>query len=120
MPISLTIDDSLAHQLKPYESNLAEILELGIREWTARSDGGYSGVRSVLEKLAELPGPKEVLALRPNPHLQERLEILLEKNRTIGWSLEDQKEWDQFQYVEHLVRLAKTSAARKLQEIRST
>lgn len=114
MPITVTIADELAHQLKPYETQLAEILELGMREWNARKDTGYHGVNGVLERLAALPTPEEVLVLRPAPRLQERLEALLEKNRTTGWSAEDQREWDQYQYVEHLVRLAKLAASRKL------
>ena len=72
------------------------------------------GLSSVLEKLAALPTPQEVLALRPAAPLQERLEELLEKNRTTGLSANDQREWDQYQYVEHLVRLAKASAVRRL------
>jgi len=114
MPTTVTIDDDLANQLKPYEAQLSEILELGIREWQARDDSGYSGLNSVLEKLAALPAPEEVLALHPTPPLQERIDVLLEKNRTSGLSSTDQREWDKYEYVEHLVRLAKTSALRKL------
>lgn len=116
MPLTLTIDDDLASQLSPYQAQLTEILELGIREWQARGEPGYSGVHNVLEKLAALPGPEEILALRPTAPMQERLEALLEKNRTTGWSPEEQREWGQYQYLEHLVRLAKASAARKLNE----
>ena len=114
MPITFTFADDLAKQLKPYESHLGEILALGIREWQARGELGFHGVNSVLEKLAALPTPEEVIALRPAPPMQERIDALLEKNRTTGFSAEDQREWDQYQYVEHLVRLAKTTALRKL------
>jgi hypothetical protein len=114
--ITVTINDELANQLKPYEAQLSEILELGIREWRARGEVGYNGMSGVLEKLASLPTPEEVLALRPTPPLQERLDTLLEKNRTTGLSPTDQREWDNYEYVEHLVRLAKTNALRKLKE----
>jgi hypothetical protein len=119
MPITVTIDDNLANQLKPYEAELPRILELGIREWQARDQTGYHGVSSMLEKLAALPSPEEVLAFRPAPPLQERIDALLEKNRTTGLSPKDQLEWDEYQYVEHLVRLAKTHAARKLREAKA-
>ena len=119
MPTTVTIADDLARQLEPYEAQLPEILELGIREWQARGERGYNGMSSVLEKLAALPAPEEVLALRPAPPLQERIDALLEKSRTAGLSLDDQREWNQYQYVEHLVRLAKISAARKLKEAAS-
>jgi len=114
MPLTLTIADDLASELKPYEDKLTEILKLGIREWQAREEPGYTGLSSVLETLAALPDPAEVLALRPAPQLEQRLEALLEKNRTKGWSPSDQREWDQYEYVEHLMRLAKISALRKL------
>jgi hypothetical protein len=119
MPTTVTIADDLANQLKPYEAQLPDILQLGFREWQARHEAGYNGVSALLEKLASLPAAEEVLALRPAPALQERIEVLLEKNRTAGFSPDDQREWDQYQYVEHLVRLAKASAALKLKENRA-
>jgi hypothetical protein len=114
MSITLTIGDDLANQLKPYESQLREILELGVREWQARQENGYPGLRGVLEQLAALPTPEEVLVLRPAPAVQERLDTLLERNRTVGLSAEEQREWDQYEFVEHLVRLAKANAVRRL------
>jgi hypothetical protein len=116
MPTTVTIADELADRLKPYEGQLSEILELGIREWRARSEAGYNGMSSVLEKLAALPTPEEVLVLRPTPPLQERLDALLEKSRTTGLTPTDHREWDNYQYLEHLVRLAKISATRKLKD----
>jgi hypothetical protein len=116
MPTTVTIADELAKQLKPYEAQISQILQLGIREWQARREAGYNGMSAVLEKLASLPSPEEVLALRPAPPLQERIDLLLEKNRTTGLSVDDQREWDGYEYVEHLIRLAKANAARKLKE----
>src|ERR1700687_1499561 len=113
MPTTVTIADELADRLKPYESQLSEILELGIREWRARTEAGYNGMSSVLEKLAALPTPEEVLALRPTPPLQERLDDLLEKNRTTGLTPEYPSEWDTCPSLGHLVILAKNSATRK-------
>ena len=117
MTVTLVIADDLANRLRPYEAQLSEILELGIREWRARGEMGYNGISAVMEKLAALPAPEEVLALRPAPPLQERIDALLEKNCAAGLSLEDRREWDLCQYVEHLVRLAKLNAVRKLQEV---
>jgi hypothetical protein len=117
MTVTLTIADDLANQLKPYEAELSEILKLGIQEWRARGEAGYSGIRDVMERLAALPAPQEVLALRPAAPLQERIDSLLEKNRAAGLSPDDQREWDLYQYAEHLVRLAKTNAAKKLQDV---
>src|SRR5947209_122597 len=101
MPMTVTIADDLAKQLKPYEKQFQQIVELGLRELRARSETGYHGVSSVLEKLAALPNPEDVLALRPAPALQERIDDLLEKHRTASLSADDQREWDQYQYLEH-------------------
>jgi hypothetical protein len=112
--ITLTVPDELAGRLRPLEQELPRILELGIREWSARGDPGFAGLAGVLEALAALPTPEEVLALRPGPALQERLEELLEKNASGALSPEERQEWEHYRYVEHLVRLAKARAALRL------
>jgi hypothetical protein len=113
--ITLTVPEELATRLQPVGDHLPQILELGIREWNARRGAGFSGFADVLETLASLPAPEEVLALRPSASLQERLDELLEKSQAAGLSPEEQGEWEQYQYVEHLVRLAKARAALKRQ-----
>ncbi len=72
---------------------------------------------TVLETLASLATPEEVLALRPSSGLQERIDALLEKSHSGSLLLDEQREWDQYQHVEHLVRLAKMRAALQLQGI---
>src|SRR5437868_3645039 len=114
MPISVTLPDELATQVRLYEHNLEQILALGIQEWNARREHEFTGLNSVLETLASLPGPEEVLALRPCAAVQARVEELLEKNRNAGLSPEEKREWDHYEYVEHLVRLAKSRAVLKL------
>src|SRR5260370_278037 len=112
--ITLSVPDEPATRLGTVEKELPQILELGIREWHARREAGFSGMAGVLETLASLPTPEEVLALRPSSALQERIEELLDKNRCGVLSSEEQRERDQYQYVEHPVRLAKARAALKL------
>jgi hypothetical protein len=114
MEITLTIPEDLARRLQPVEKDLPHILDLGIRAWNARGEAGFSGLADVLETLASLPGPEEILALRPSAALQEQIEELLEKNRTGSLSTAEQRAWEHYQYVEHLVRLAKARAALKL------
>jgi hypothetical protein len=112
--ITMTVPDELATRLGPVEKELPKILELGMREWNARCGAGFSGLTDVLEALAALPTPEEVLALRPCAGLQARIDDLVEKNRGGSLSPDEQREWEQYQYVEHLVRLAKARAALKL------
>lgn len=57
--------------------------------------------------------PEEILALRPSPELAQRVSTLLEKNRTVGLSPDEELEWQRLEYLEHLVRIAKGKAALK-------
>ena len=70
-------------------------------------------VSDVLETLARLPSPEEVVALRPSPILQARIETLLEKIRTDGLTSEERKEWERYEYIEHLIRMAKIRAVQR-------
>jgi hypothetical protein len=114
MEITLKVPDELASRLQSVEEDLPRILELGFREWDARREAGFTGLASVLETLASLPTPEEILALRPSTVLRERIEQLLEKSHCGSLSPQEQGEWKQYEFVEHLVRLAKARAALKL------
>jgi hypothetical protein len=115
MQISLNVSDELAPQLRSHnEAQLSKIFELGLRELNAQGQPEFEGTAEILEFLASLPTPEEILALRPSETLQNRVSALLEKNRTEGLSLDEEREWEQYQYLEHLVRLAKAKAHIKL------
>ncbi len=110
MLITLDLPNELATRLKPLTNQLPRILELGLRELNADAQLGFEGTAEVLEILAGLPTPKEILALRPSEALQARLSVLLEKNRTEGLTSEEEQEWERYQYLEHLIRIAKAKA----------
>ena len=67
--------------------------QLGLREWLSAAPD-YAGMADVVETLARLPSPEEVLSLRPSPGLQDRIELLLAKNRYGSLSTAEQTEWD--------------------------
>jgi hypothetical protein len=114
MQISVDIPDDLAVRLDSLQDQLPQILELGLREWNADAQSGFVGLAQVLEFLANLPSPEEILALKPSPSLQQQIEGLLEKSRTVGLTAEEERLWQQYEYVEHLVRIAKAKALIKL------
>ncbi|WP_437729774.1 hypothetical protein [Sorangium sp. So ce1335] len=114
--ITLDLPDELADRLRSHADRLPKILELALRELDAASVTSFSGASDILEFLASLPTPEEVLALRPSPQLQARTSELLEKNRSVGLSPAEDEEWQRYQAVEHLVRLAKAKAALKLRQ----
>jgi hypothetical protein len=117
MQISVEISDELALRLTPLQDQLPQILELGLREWNRTTRSGFSGLTDVLEFLANLPTPEDILALKPSEALQQQISALLEKNRAVGLTLEEERSWQQYEYVEHLVRLAKAKALLRLRDV---
>lgn len=95
--MTLDIPEELATQLQPLEKQLPRILELGLRELNALTQLGFEGAAEVLEFLAKLPTPEEIIALRPSETLQNRISTLLEKNRTTGLTPTEKQEWEQYQ-----------------------
>lgn len=114
MLLTIEIPNELAAQLSNLEEDIPEILELGLRELNAKAQSGFAGTAEVLEFLAKLPTPQEILAIRPSEALQAQINELLEKNRTTGLTPAEEKTWQQYQYLEHLVRLAKAEAYSRL------
>lgn len=114
MQLTVNVPDELAARLAPLQDRLPDILTFGLRELDARNNIGFRGVANVLDLLADMPGPEEILALRPDPVLQDSIRHLLEKHRSKGLNAEEERQWQQYEYLEHLVRKAKISAQRKL------
>ena len=112
--ITLQIPDELADRLRSQEEHLPEILELGLRELSAGASHGFEGATEVLEFLAGLPSPQEILELRPSDGLQRRVQELLEKSRAGALTPPEELDWQRYEFLEHLVRMAKTKARLKL------
>jgi hypothetical protein len=112
--ITLNLPDELSLRLLPLEAQLPQILELGLRELNASSQTGFKGAADILKFLASLPSPEEIIALRPSETLQNQINTLLEKNRSGQLTPEEEQLWEQYQYLEHLIRIAKAKAYLKL------
>ena len=117
MQITLDIPDEIAQNLDPIQEQIPQILALGLRELNANPSVGFSGLTEILEFLAKLPTPQEILDLHLSPTVQDAIETLLDKNRTEGLTENEQRQWQHYEFVEHLVRLAKAQALLKLQPI---
>ncbi|HAG83837.1 MAG TPA: hypothetical protein DCL61_22475 [Cyanobacteria bacterium UBA12227] len=118
MRVTFELSDDVVAQLHPLEDKLPQILELGLRELNAITQVGFSGMAEVLEFLASLPTPEDIIALRPSETLQAQITTLLEKNRTVGLTSKEEQLWQGYQYLEHIVRMAKARAFLKLKEAR--
>lgn len=112
--ITLTVPDELAERLRNREDRLPEILELGLRELDAEGQARFEGAAKVLEFLADLPRPEDILNLRPSERLARRVEALLKKNRSGELNAQEEQEWQTYTFLEHLVRVAKTKAYLRL------
>ncbi len=112
--ITLSLPDDLASQIRAQQQQLPRILELGLRELNAGGQSGFDGAADVLELLAALPAPEEILNLRPSSRLSARLTELIEKSRAGEMTPSDEEEWERYEYLEHLVRMPKAAVQLKL------
>lgn len=117
MHMTVDVPDELAMRLDPLKDELPQILMLGLRQVEAIFITGLSGLTQVLEFMASLPSPQEILALRLSEPLQAEIDRLLEKNRSEGLTPIEQRLWQHYEFVEHLVRIAKAKALLKLNEV---
>ncbi len=76
---------------------------------------GFSSPAEVLELLASQPSPETILALRPSEKLQKRVSHLVAKIQNKELTPEETQEWEQYEHLELLVRMAKCRASVKLQ-----
>jgi Na+-transporting NADH:ubiquinone oxidoreductase subunit NqrF len=112
--ITLNLSDDLAERLRKHEDRLPEILELGLRELNAETQRGFEGAVEVLELLAALPSPEEIVRLKPSERLQRQVQDLRQKSRAGKLTPQEEEDWERYQFLEHLVRMAKTKAYSKL------
>jgi len=77
--VKIDLPQELAVRLQPVADQLPRILELGLRELNAITQPEFAGVADILEFLAGLPEPEEIVALRPSKALEDRVRDLLEK-----------------------------------------
>jgi hypothetical protein len=114
MKITLDIPEELLSQLNSIEQPIPEVLKLGIHELAARPQPGFTGFSEVLEFLANLPTAAEILALRPSAVLQLEIDRLAEKYRSHDLTPEEHQLWQQYEYLEHVISMAKAKAYLKL------
>jgi len=114
MQVTIELPENLVINLQSHRGKLSQIFELGLRELKASSSIGYKNVADVLEFFASLPAPGDILALRPSTEMQEKINELLEKNRREGLNEAEEQTWASYEFVEHLVRIAKAIASAQL------
>ena len=73
----------------------------------------HPAIEDLVEFLTKL-APRKILEYKASPRSQERLDILLEKNRLAPLNAEETEEMKYSMMIEHVVRVAKARALQKL------
>jgi hypothetical protein len=68
----------------------------------------------VIDFLTSFPRPEDIVAFKPSVSLQLRAEDLLEKKREGTLSDSESRELDYFMVIEHLMRMAKARARKRI------
>jgi hypothetical protein len=74
----------------------------------------YNSVYDELAFFLASLSPRRVLTYKASIKSQERVNVLIEKNKNIGLTEDENAEMERFMTVEHIVRLAKAKALQKL------
>ena len=117
MKVTLDLPDEWAESLPKKETELAEILAAGLRRRDARKLQQVDHLADIVDTLAELPSPEQILALRPSQVLSDRIDVLLAKKRNDGFTAEESGEWEDIIRLEHLMRVAKAKAVARLKPV---
>lgn len=115
MQITVDIPDTIAQHWGPLQAELSKLLALGLIEVNTNPTMRFSGLAEVLAFFAKQPSSEEILGLRLSETAQAQVEDLLDRNRDGGLNPAEQQVWQQYEFVEHLVRMAKAEALLKLQ-----
>jgi len=106
--ITIEVPDSLVEQISSIQDRLPEVLAHGLNQLSHVPNEVY---RYILEFLASNPSPEAIREFKPTPQMQERISELLEKNRTNQRTPIESAELDEYERIEHFVRMLKIHAA---------
>lgn len=107
--VSMTIEvpEPLAEQLEQIRSRLPEVLALGLEELSPLPNQVY---RNILEFLVNHPSPVEILKYGPTAEMQGRVNSLLDKDRSVGLTVAETQELDEYVRIDHFITLLKARA----------
>lgn len=114
--ITIDIPDDLAQRLQQFQTQLPQVLELGLQELqTQQRSANFLDEQDIVLLLASQPTPEQILAIRPSPGFQARVSDLLAQSKAGTLAIKGEAELERYLTLEHLVRLAKTHALAQLQ-----
>ena len=114
--ITIDIPDDLAQRLQQFQTQLPQVLELGLQELeTQQRSTSFLDEQNIILLLASQPTPEQILAIRPSSEFQARVSDLLAQSKAGTLTAKGEAELERYLTLEHLVRLAKTHALTQLQ-----
>lgn len=119
MKVTLEVPERVGREMQSLGADLSAAIRLGLETWHSYPTATHRELAIAVQQLTMATSPEQVLALRPTPKLARRVRRLLEKNRETSLSLAENEEMDAYLRVEHLVRLAKGTAALQLKKARA-
>lgn len=114
-PITLNLSDDLAARLKQHEREIPSILEAGLRRFDAEHALSHAGIREAIEQIISAQSADDILAIRPTPALASRISELVERGKRGELTDAERLEWDRFELMEQLIRMAKAKALSRRQ-----
>lgn len=109
MQITLDLPEDLLTEISGLEQQLPEVIALGVDELKSRPQEGFNGFAEIMEFLANLPTPEEVLSLRPSVSLQAQIDQLSERYKAEALSAKEALLWKQYEYLEYVSKNSGTS-----------
>ena len=67
------------------------------------------------EFIARRPSDEEILNFHASEAVQNRVSQLLAKNRSVGLTDDEEREMDEYEYIEHLVAMLKAKTQLRIQ-----
>ncbi len=114
MKVTLELPDELASSLPKSRRAMTAIFVNGLALQQRQQRKQISDWHDVVDFLATLPTPEQVLALRATPEQSKRVRALLAKNQDAGLTPSEESEMDAMIELNHVVSLAKGRALVKL------
>jgi hypothetical protein len=115
--LTIQISDELAERLEPLRNRLPELLSQLVNAGsphsaslalaTANRPEISQAYLEVLDFLVTRPTPQDILAFKVSPLAQNRLSLLLDKNREGSLTASEVAELDAYEQLEHLMILMK-------------
>jgi hypothetical protein len=103
--ISIDVPDELAAQLERVRDRLPELLALSLQQPLAPA----ALYRAILDFLVSNPSPTDLAMFAPPAEVQERLRLLLGRERNGQATPAEKDELDEYERIEHLIVMLKTA-----------